>query len=87
MQKMLKKRVQSVGHEDPAEEETASHSSILTWRMPWTEGPGWATVHGHDLATNTATHTPAQSLLFICLAYILFLIGVCQSYVTKVYIL
>ena len=87
MQKMLKKRVQSVGHEDPSEEETASHSSILTWRMPWTEGPGWATVHGHDLATNTATHTPAQSLLFICLVYILFLIGVCQSYVTKVYIL
>ena len=24
----------------------ATHSSILAWRIPWTEGPWWATVHG-----------------------------------------
>ena len=24
----------------------AMHSSILAWRIPWTEEPGWATVHG-----------------------------------------
>ena len=32
--------VQSLGWEDPLEEEMATHSSILTWRIPWTEGPG-----------------------------------------------
>ena len=31
---------QSLGGEDPLEEETASHSSILAWRIPWTEEPG-----------------------------------------------
>ena len=33
-------QVQSLGQEDPLEEETAAHSSILTWRIPWTEQPG-----------------------------------------------
>ena len=32
--------VQSPGHEDPLEEEMASHSSILAWRIPQTEEPG-----------------------------------------------
>ena len=32
--------VQSLGQEDPLEEETATHSSILAWRIPWTEEPG-----------------------------------------------
>ena len=30
----------SLGWEDPLEKGTATHSSILTWRMPWTEEPG-----------------------------------------------
>ena len=32
--------VQSLGWEDPLENEMASHSSILTWEVPWTEKPG-----------------------------------------------
>ena len=32
--------VQSLGRKDPVEEETATHSSILAWRIPWTEEPG-----------------------------------------------
>ena len=32
--------VQSLGQEDPLEKETATHSSILTWRIPWMEEPG-----------------------------------------------
>ena len=32
--------VRSLGQEDPLEEEMASHSSILAWRMPRTEEPG-----------------------------------------------
>ena len=33
-------RVQSVGWEDPLETEMATHSSILAWRIPWTEESG-----------------------------------------------
>ena len=32
--------VQSLGQEDPLEVDTATHSSILAWRIPWTEEPG-----------------------------------------------
>ena len=39
-------RVQSLGQEDPLEEGLATHFSILVWKIPWTEEPGWATVHG-----------------------------------------
>ena len=33
--------VQSLGQEDPLEKEMATHSSILAWKIPWTEEPGW----------------------------------------------
>ena len=32
-------QVQSLGQEDPLEKEMAIHSSILAWRIPWTEDP------------------------------------------------
>ena len=32
--------VQSLGREDPLEKEMATHSSILAWRIPWSEEPG-----------------------------------------------
>ena len=32
--------VRSLGGEDPLEKEMATHSSILAWRIPWTEEPG-----------------------------------------------
>ena len=37
--------LQFLGWEDPREEGTATHSSILAWRISWTEEPGGATVH------------------------------------------
>ena len=37
---MQKTRVQSLGQEDPLEEGMATHSSILAWRIPWTEESG-----------------------------------------------
>ena len=48
--------VQSLGWEDPLEKETATHSSILAWRIPWTEEPGGLQSTGsqrvgRDLAT------------------------------------
>ena len=37
---MWETQVQSLGREDPLEEEMATHLSILAWRIPWTEQPG-----------------------------------------------
>ena len=44
--------VQSLGREDPLEEGMATHSSILAWRIPWTEPGGLQSIGsqrvGHD---------------------------------------
>ena len=50
--------VLSLSREDPLEEGMATHSSILAWRIPWTEEPGrlqsiGSQRVGHDRATNT----------------------------------
>ena len=37
---MQEMQVRSLGQEDPLEKETEIHSSILAWRIPWTEEPG-----------------------------------------------
>ena len=39
--------VQSLGREDPLEQEMATHSSILGWRIPWKEEPGGLHPQGH----------------------------------------
>ena len=40
MQEAQETRVQSLGWEDPLEKGMATYSSILAWRIPWTEEPG-----------------------------------------------
>ena len=40
MQEMQQMQVQSLGGEDPLEQEMETHSSTLVWRIPWTEEPG-----------------------------------------------
>ena len=47
--------VQSLGREDPLEKEMASHSSILAWKIPWTEEPGGLHPWGHTELDMTAT--------------------------------
>ena len=37
---MQETQVPSAGQEDPLEKGMVTHSSILGWRIPWTEGPG-----------------------------------------------
>ena len=37
---MQKTGVRSLGQEDPLEKEMSTHSSILPWKLPWTEEPG-----------------------------------------------
>ena len=36
---MQETRVRSLGQEDPLEKELATHSSVLAWEIPWTQGP------------------------------------------------
>ena len=48
-------QVQSLGQEDPLEKEMATHSSILAWRIPWTEEPGRLQSIGSELDTTEAT--------------------------------
>ena len=38
---MQETQVRSLGWEDPLEKGMATHSSILAWRIPWTEELGW----------------------------------------------
>ena len=47
-------RVQSLGQEDPLEKETATYSSILTWRVPQTEETGGLQVHGAAKSQQTS---------------------------------
>ena len=40
MQETRETQVASLARKDPLEKEMATHSTILAWRIPWTEGPG-----------------------------------------------
>ena len=53
---MQETRVQSLSQEDPLEKGMATHSSVLAWRIPWTEEPGglqsmWLQRVRHDRTT------------------------------------
>ena len=70
---MQETQVWSLGWEDPLEKEMATHSSILAWRIPWTEEPGGlqsmgSQSGGHDSATNTFASLPfvlSTSMLYV----------------------
>ena len=58
---MQETQIQSLSWEDPLEEGMATHSSILAWRIPWSEEPGTlqsigSQRVGHDLVTFTLLH-------------------------------
>ena len=48
MQETQEMQVPSLGGEDPLEEDMATHSSILAWKIPWAEEPGGLQKVGHD---------------------------------------
>ena len=72
--------VQSLGQGDPPEKEKATHSSILVWKIPWTEEPGepqsiMSQRVGHDWQeldklTHTVTWEKNESLPLMVLAKI-----------------
>ena len=66
-------QVPSLDQENPLEEGMAAHTSILSWRIPWTEEP-WATVHTYiqstystykemDMTSDIASYTCPQGKL------------------------
>ena len=50
-----------LGREDPLEEGTATHSSILAWRIPWTEQPGGLQSWGHKESDTTEVNQHATT--------------------------
>ena len=57
-------QVQSLGREDPLEEEMARHSSILAWRITWTEEPGIQSTGSQRVGlTKQASKVPANTEL------------------------
>ena len=61
MQEIQETRVQSQGWEDPLEEEIATHSRIVAWKIPWTGEPGDYSPWGHK----ECAHTQAPSIIWI----------------------
>ena len=54
--------VRSLGWEDPLEEGMATHSSILAWRIPWTEEPGYSPWGPKELDTTLQQHARTADL-------------------------
>ena len=63
MQETHETQFQSLGQEDPLEKETATHSSILAWRIPWTEEHGGLSPWGRKESDTNEQLTLSLSLL------------------------
>ena len=66
VQEMEETQDHSLGREDPLEEGMATHSSILAWKISWTEKPGGLQFMGsqrvrHDLVTNNVLREQTYS--------------------------
>ena len=59
-------QVRSMGREDPLEKEMATHSSILTWEIPWTEEPGELQSMGSQNRHNLATQQRNDETNLLC---------------------
>ena len=67
---MQEMQVQSLGHEDTLEEGMATHSSILAWRIPWTEEPGrLQSIWSHRVRYNWRDSMHALELLLEATLY------------------
>ena len=54
---MQKTQVQPLGQDDPLEKEKATHSSILAWKISWTEEPGGLLSTGMQRVRHDRAHT------------------------------
>ena len=69
---MQEAQVRSQGPEDPPKKEMATHSSILAWRIPWTEEPGGYSPRGHKKKNTTERlHIKYSSVVHFCSIFFL----------------
>ena len=73
---MQETRVPSLGLEDPLEKEMAAHSSILAWRIPWTENPGGLQSMGHKELDTTEWLTHVEPTILQVLNSYMWLVAV-----------
>ena len=70
---MQESQVHSLGQEDPLEKGMATHSCILAWRIPWTEGyspQGWKELDATEQLTHTHTHTNLIIIMYHIIKYL-----------------
>ena len=63
---MQETQVQSLGWKDPLEKEMATHSSILAWKIPWTEEPGTLQSIGSQIRTQLSNYHMSLLLQQCC---------------------
>ena len=66
---MQEMQVQPLGQEDPLEKGMATHSSILAWRIPWTEEPGWPQSMGSQRVGHDG-ETFTSGICDLCLVFV-----------------
>ena len=67
---MRETRVRFLGGEDLLEKEMATHSTILAWKIPWTEEPGGLQSMGSQSWSQLSMHTHAPALHLISFSYL-----------------
>ena len=78
---MQETQVQSLDQEDPLEKEMATHSSVLAWRISWTEEPGWLQSTGHT--ESDITERFSMHACTVDVKWYLIMILICISLITK----
>ena len=83
---MRETQVRSWGREDSLEKVMATHSSVLAWRIPWTEETGrlqsmWLQRVGHDLVTKP----PSTNILYLAKSYFIICNKVWHTYWDCIY--
>ena len=80
--------VQSLGWEDPLEKEMTTHSSILAWRIPWTEKPGGLQSMGSQSQIRLkrlSMHAACSNYILDCVSWVsrLTLLGLTTNWTYK----
>ena len=83
------RRIWSLGREDPPEEKMATHTSVLAWKIPWTEEPSRLQSMGSQsrtqLSTHTHTHTHTHTICCTLQLNFSFLFAPCFNFSTQSY--
>ena len=71
--------VRFLGQEDPLKKEMAAHSSILAWRIPWTEEPGRLQSMGSEELDTTERLNHHHSISTVFIVIIIFVMIICDQ--------